>query len=746
MACNRTNKTTARHLHALAIAWLACWGGLPFASAGQDGERPNLVLIVADDLGYADVGFNGCRDIPTPNIDRVATQGMRMSAAYVSFPVCGPSRAGLLTGRNQDRFGFTTNPNVVEDPAEGLPLTEQVLAEGLSSVGYRTKCVGKWHLGMHASLRPRQRGFDEFFGFLSGGHRYLPEEITLNGLSQVTRKWDWYRTRLLDNGTRVGISDYLTDELSDRAAEFVARQSDQPFFLYLAYNAPHAPLQATQEYLDRFPKLSGKRKIYAAMVSAMDDGIGRVLDAVDQRGDANNTLIIFLSDNGGPTPVKPAYNAADNRPLRDGKGSLYEGGGRVPMAIRWPAKLAAGVEFERPVSSLDVYATMQAVTGFVHDHDKRPLDGVNLLPHLLGSGESLANRAIHWRSVKRDEIAMRSGDFKTIHQNTGGITELFNLQSDLGESIDLGERNHQKAADRLGKLRQWTSGLLPPAFLGTNNWKPASNATKSKQLFEVNRPAPLPNQSLIAIVGATLVDGTGAQPMKDSAVLVRGDTIVQVGAAASLDIPDEATTRDARGMTLLPGLLDPHLHIGQKPKTKRDRAPTFLSHGITAARDPGRAIQDYASLIASGDPLPRLFLTGKHFDQAPHAHPQNALNLQTTDQVIWQLDQIVAAGGSAVKVYYRLPIPLIKATCDRADHHGIPVTAHLELVRADHAVLAGVDGLEHVTSCGTAIADAAAAAAFEAAVDADNAARRPWRFRLWAGVDLDHPRVRRFVQ
>ena len=207
-----------------------------------------------------------------------------------------------------------------------------------------------------------------------------------------------------------------------------------------------------------------------------------------------------------------------------------------------------------------------------------------------------------------------------------------------------------------------------------------------------------------------------------------------------------ATLVDATDKTLLPGLIDPHLHIGQNPKTKQNRPQTILRNGVTAARDPGRAIEDYRPVIATERPLPRVFLTGKHLDQRPHAHPQNALDITSAEQATRVIDRIVRAGGTGLKVYYRLPIDLISATCKRADFHQIPVTAHLELVRADAAILAGVDGLEHVTSCGTAIASEADAQLFEETVDQDNAARRLWRFRLWAGIDLDHPRVGRLIR
>ncbi len=215
------------------------------ASAKQVGDvppGPNFILIVADDLGFADVGFNGSTEIPTPHIDRIAKEGMRFTSGYVSFPVCGPSRAGLLTGRYQDRFGFLLNPTL--DPsnrAAGIPLEERTIAEALASVGYRNMAVGKWHVGTHPSLRPLKRGFDRFFGFLSGGHQYFPDELIVQDIESVKKKGDWYRTRILSDETPIEIDEYLTDELSHAAADFVRQDDDRPFFLYLGLQrAPHA--------------------------------------------------------------------------------------------------------------------------------------------------------------------------------------------------------------------------------------------------------------------------------------------------------------------------------------------------------------------------------------------------------------------------------------------------------------------------------------------------------------------------
>ncbi len=262
---------------------------------------------------------------------------------------------------------------------------------------------------------------------------------------------------------------------------------------------------------------------------------------------------------------------------------------------------------------------------------------------------------------------------------------------------------------------------------------------------EVNAPESSNNPKVIVIRDVTLVDGRGGKPVERAVVVVQDSKIIAVGTVGQVDVPADAEVIDGSGKTMLPGLLDPHLHVGRDSKTMLQRPFLILSRGVTSARDPGRAIEDYAPLLASGKRLPRLFLTGKHFDQQPHAHPYNALDIQTPRQARDAVDEIVRKGGSAIKVYYRLPLPLINATCDQADKHGIPVTAHLELFNAEQAIASGIDGLEHVTSCGTSIAAPEDAELFRKTVDADNAARRPWRFRLWAKIDLEHPRVKKFI-
>lgn len=423
-----------------------------------DARPPNLIVILTDDQGYQDVGFNGCPDIPTPNIDRIPANGVKFTNGYVSYAVCGPSRAGLMTGRYQDRFGFGRNPLFApNDPNQGLPLSEETMASALGRAGYRSIAIGKWHLGAHESQRPLNRGFSEFFGFLTGGHRYFPEEWTLDDISGVDSQFAAYRTRLLRNDERINETEYLTDALSREAVRFIEENADTSFFVYLAYNAPHAPLQATEKYLSRFEHIEDKkRRTYAAMVSSVDDGVGRVLDKLEELEIADNTIVVFLSDNGGPYKS----NGSVNEPLREGKGSLYEGGIRVPFAMQWPAGVQAGQVYDNPVISLDIFATISALAGV---EPSKPLDGVNLIPYLTGEMEGAPHDHLFWRKFDSGAYAVRSGDLKWVSAD-GQKEEVVNLTDDIGEQSPLGERSSYRGL--LKSYEAWAAQMKDPVFLG----------------------------------------------------------------------------------------------------------------------------------------------------------------------------------------------------------------------------------------------------------------------------------------
>ena len=420
-------------------------------------KKPNVILILTDDQGYKDVGFNGSTDIKTPNLDRLANSGVQFTNAYVTYPVCGPSRAGIITGRYQDRFGFCRNPLFTpKDSLSGLPLSEQTLAEALKTQNYKTMAIGKWHLGAHDSQRPLKRGFDYFFGFLSGGHKYFPEELTLNNISEVKSQFDAYNTKLLRNNERVDEKEYLTDAFSREAVHFIEKNKKSPFFLYLAYNAPHAPLQATEKYLSRFPDIQDKkRKTYAAMISAVDDGVGNILNQLEELDIAENTLVIFLSDNGGDES-----KGADNGMLSNGKGSLFEGGIRVPFAMQWKGKIPAGKVYHEPIISLDIFKTATTLAGV---NTKNELDGKNLIPYLLDEKKEAPHDELYWRMYDKETFAMRNGDYKLIKDKTGEL-KLYNLNQDVSEENTLNDslRIQQMNTD----YDTWNKLNKKPVFYG----------------------------------------------------------------------------------------------------------------------------------------------------------------------------------------------------------------------------------------------------------------------------------------
>jgi arylsulfatase A-like enzyme len=432
-----------------------------------ENSSPNVIIILADDLGYEDVGFNGCKDIPTPNIDKIAKQGVKFTNAYVSYAVCGPSRAGLITGRYQDRFGFGRNPLFApNDPEMGLPLSEETLATALKKGDYKSVALGKWHLGAHTSQRPLKRGFDDFFGFLSGGHQYFPELWTLKDEYEVKAQYDAYKTKLLRNNNRIEETEYLTDALSREAVHYIEKYKDEPFFIYLAYNAPHTPLQATEKYLKRFEAIKDpKRKTYAAMVSAVDDGVGNILDKLENLGLTDNTIVCFLSDNGGPEKT----NASNNGILRGGKGDVFEGGIHVPFAMTWPEKIPEGITYDAPVISLDIFSTVIAQSS-VPIHSKNELDGVNLIPYITGENKDMPHNYLFWRKFDQNKVACRNsnGDKLITHKDQ---KMLFNLKDDISETTNLIEEENEIFKTLKTNYQNWNSQMADPIFDGLGDDK-----------------------------------------------------------------------------------------------------------------------------------------------------------------------------------------------------------------------------------------------------------------------------------
>lgn len=428
----------------------------------QEVNPPNIIIILTDDQGYGDVGFNGSKDIKTPNIDRIAKNGVVFTNGYVSYSVCGPSRAGIITGRYQDQFGYSRNPLFAPKDANlGLPLEEETLAEALKKSNYKNMAIGKWHLGAHKTQRPLQRGFDEFFGFLSGGHKYFPEQLNRANISEVTSQFDAYNTKLLKNNTRIEEKEYLTDAFSREAVLFVEKNYKKPFFLYLAYNAPHAPLQATEKYLSRYKHIKNeKRKTYAAMVSAVDDGVGILLDKLKELKIENNTIVFFLSDNGGNES-----KGSSNGKLKKGKGTLYEGGIRVPFAVQWKGTIPEGKIYKNPIISLDIFATAIAQAKVT---SKNKINGENLIPYLIGEKKVVPHTELYWRMFDKKTFAIIQNKRKLI-QDVSGKIALYNLDEDISEMNKIDDLITSKKLQLL--FNSWNSKNMNPVFEGLNQNK-----------------------------------------------------------------------------------------------------------------------------------------------------------------------------------------------------------------------------------------------------------------------------------
>ena len=354
-------------------AMLSCSATLQAAEPG----RPNVIIFLSDDVGWAEYGFQGSKDIPTPNIDSIAAGGVRFTQGYVSGPYCSPTRAGLMTGRYQTRFGHEFNSVAQQS---GLALQEKTIADRLKPLGYATAAVGKWHLGQKPPYRPWQRGFDEFYGTLNNTPYYHPTNFVDSRVSQEVQN-------VPDDEF------YTTDRYAERAVEFIEQHKGQPWFLYLPFNAQHAPLQAPEKYVARFANIKDeKRRTFAAMMSAMDDAVGKVLETVHGPAQEENTLVFFFSDNGGPT----VQTTSNNLPLNGFKATTWEGGVRVPFAVQWKGKIPAGQTYTHPIIQLDILPTVIAAVGGKVEPDWK-LDGVNLLPFITGETKDKPHETLYWR-------------------------------------------------------------------------------------------------------------------------------------------------------------------------------------------------------------------------------------------------------------------------------------------------------------------------------------------------------------
>lgn len=428
-----------------------------FAASVMGADKPNVLIIVADDLGYNDVGFQGSKEIPTPHLDKLAASGIRCTNGYVSHAFCSPTRAGMLTGRYQHRFGHENNPGwKPESTTEGLRLDQVTLPELLKKAGYNTGAVGKWHLGAHPQFHPMKRGFDEYFGALGGGHQYFPGD---KGGAE-------YTIPLNRNGKDEPQTKYLTEQFGDEAAAYVDRHAGdgKPWMLYLAFNAPHTPLQAPESWLGKLAHIKeANRRTYAAMVCAMDAAIGQVMDKLEATKQRENTLVFFVSDNGGPNlSARKLTNFTDNSPLRGAKGDLHEGGMRVPFLVCWPAKLKPGV-YEQPVIALDFLPTAVTLAGGEVPKD-RPIDGVDLLPYLSGEKSGAPHERLFWRTGGfKGTHAVRQGKWKFV-QKTGAEPELYDLSTDMGESKNLASEKPETVTQITAAIAEWEKGTIAPTF------------------------------------------------------------------------------------------------------------------------------------------------------------------------------------------------------------------------------------------------------------------------------------------
>jgi len=446
------------------VLLIACSVGT--AGAGLKGaQKPNFVIIMADDVGYGDVGYQG-GDVPTPNIDSIAKRGVIFTDGYVTCPVCAPSRAGLLTGKYPQRFGFWDNIGpyrVSKDTVPGIPKDQPILSERLKPLGYTCGLFGKTHDGDAEELMAFNR-WDEFYGFNNGASCYLkdmnkPHKPIFHNKKIVSHPYTdrgISHNEVCKNGVIIRDADqYLTDELGTMAVRFIEANKSRPFLCYIPFNAIHGPFQAPKALVDKYSHIKDHdRRIVMAMLESMDANIGRVLDTLKKNGLMKNTLIIFLSDNGG-------HHASPNKPLRGMKGTFWEGGLRVPFCMRWDAKLKPGTIYKYPVISLDIMPTLIKAAGGKVDPEWK-LDGVDLLPYLTGKNRERPHNVLTWAWGPRR--AIRYLDYKAVSMNNGQKWELFDLSKDISETIDLSERYPEKLSAMIKAHSEWMSELMPPLW------------------------------------------------------------------------------------------------------------------------------------------------------------------------------------------------------------------------------------------------------------------------------------------
>lgn len=468
-------------------------------------RRPNIVLIVADDLAWSDVSLQGNSLVPTPNIDGIAKRGAQLTEGYITSPICSPSRAGLLTGRYQQRFGYEYQPHArypnnrleyyvykwfiargdwrvsdrlpVPQPEDmlrqGLPPTEIILPELLKNYDYSTAIIGKWHLGTQHFTLPLQRGFDYHYGFYEAYSLYYADTSGANVINQrhtdFSDKFIWGKGRtgncaIYKNTQVVQDSTYLTHKIADEAVNFIHENREKPFFLYVPFLAPHTPFQVPKETFDKYGHIADRNKrVYCALIDELDRSVGKIRDAISSHGLDENTIIIFLSDNGGARYT----GAVDNAPFKGGKFSNFEGGLRVPFFIEWKGQIPANTIYTQPASSLDIFATICHILQIELPQD-RPYDGVNLLPYLLGQNTEAPHKALFWRSGYHK--AVRFGDWKLIKDEKAQLKALYNIKNDKEEQQDLSAAEPARVAELEKMLQDWARDMVPPAWVNVMDY------------------------------------------------------------------------------------------------------------------------------------------------------------------------------------------------------------------------------------------------------------------------------------
>lgn len=426
-------------------------------------EKPNILLIIVDDAGYHDFGFQGSKTFKTPHIDALAKSGVIFSQAYVTAAVCGPSRAGLITGRYQQRFGFEENnvPGIMSNSGltgddMGLPVQLNTMADYMKKLGYTNGYIGKWHLGNADRYHPIKRGFDHFVGFRGGARSFYPFGAN-NPIKKAANRIE-YGFGNYKEPTR-----YLTHFFADEAVGFIQKNKNTPFFLTVSFNAVHTPLEIEKNYPDKFPTLKGKRRKLANMTASLDAACGKIIAFLEHQQIRDNTLVFFINDNGGPTDA----NSASNYPLSGTKANHLEGGIRIPFVVSWPDVIDSNGRYDFPVSTLDILPTMFSVSG--GDLESiQPLDGVNLLPYILGKNNSTPHHYLYWK--KESRAAIRHKNWKLL-RFPDRPAQLYDIHNDISEQRDLASQHPEIVKSMYKKLFEWEAELERPLWQLNREWE-----------------------------------------------------------------------------------------------------------------------------------------------------------------------------------------------------------------------------------------------------------------------------------